>query len=83
MAKAPNTGATQAQSGVEVIIARGTYVTAQGSFGPGKTVTVDAEEAARLQEIGTIKDPAAAEPEEVQDGKLSVTAETGVNVTQD
>jgi hypothetical protein len=67
---------------VEVTIARGTYVTEAGSFGPGKTVKVSAEEAARLKSDGTVQPDDYIAPEEVQDGKVTVKTKDGTKVVQ-
>lgn len=65
---------------VEVTIFRGTYVTGEGSFGPGTAVKVDAEEAARLKALGVVKPDDYKAPEEVQDGNVKITNSEGVNV---
>jgi len=67
---------------IEVTIARGTYVTAEGEYGPGKTVKVDAEEAARLKANGTVRPDDYEAPEVVQDGTLAITAGEGPQVSQ-
>ena len=65
---------------IEVEIFRGTYVTEEGSFGPGAKVKVDAEEVGRLKRLGTVKPDDYVAPSEIQDGSVRVTAESGVNV---
>ncbi len=65
---------------VEVTIARGTYVTADGEFRPGSTVKVDAEESVRLKALGVVRPDDYVPPAEVQDGTLSVTPAEGPTV---
>jgi hypothetical protein len=70
------------QEMLKVTIARGTYVTEDGSFGPGKTVKVSPEEAARLKSDGTVQPDDYTAPEEVQDGKVTVETNDGTKVVQ-
>jgi hypothetical protein len=65
----------------EVVIFRGTYVTPDGSFGPGSTVSVEPEEADRLRRLGIVKPDDYVAPAEVQDGTLKIVAKDGPNVT--
>jgi hypothetical protein len=66
---------------VDVLIARGTITTEAGTFGPGKVVAVPADEVAGLKARGVVLPDDYEAPKEVQDGRLKVTAESGVNVT--
>jgi hypothetical protein len=66
---------------VEVVIFRGTYVTAEGTFAPGATVKVEPEEAAWLKAHGRVKPDDYAPPAEVQDGQVKILAQDGPTVT--
>ena len=80
MAEAAKGGPKAAAKLVEAVVFRGTYVTEDGSFGPGATIKVDEDELARLKRVGAVRPDDYVAPEEVQDGGLRVTAESGVNV---
>jgi hypothetical protein len=66
---------------VEVTIVRGTYVTADGSFGPGKSVRVPAADAEQLKRLGIVRPDDYVAPAEVQDGTLQVTTTEGPSVS--
>lgn len=71
----------QSEKLVEVAIAHGTYHTEDGVFGPGKSVKVTEEEAARLKRIGTVRPDDYQAPAETQDGQLKIKVEDGPSVT--
>lgn len=74
--------APAADSGmVEVVVFRGTVQGLKGrQYGPGDTVSVSAEDAAMLKAKGTVKGDDWQAPGEIQNGKLSVSAEDGPQI---
>lgn len=73
--------ATQAASGlISATVYRGTVHTEEGMKGPGELAQVTQADFNRLADLGFFRKDGAIEPEEVQDGSLKVTADTGPNV---
>lgn len=70
-----------AESLITKTVYRGTVHTEEGMKGPGQEARVTQADFERLAELGFFRKDDAVEPDEVQDGSLKLTAETGPNVT--
>ena len=77
--------AVDANGKVQVTIARGTFTDRDGddlvNHGPGSTVFVTVEDRAMLIERGLVRGDDYVPPDEVQDGRLKITAGEGPTVT--